>query len=217
MIKILFTCFLTALFFGSISANARNTEAYEPRVKILSDIENIYSPNYQTLILAENLKSYGLPPIKIAPLQDSPQDNKHPLINQRLIELRKLDYLARVNSLKSDLGSSIPFLTATLSAPQKTYTALRPSEALLSEKSQTWWITNEHGFIVFQNISLAPIHGVVLAIYGSGCGDKYSVSFRLLNSDKEIKSGETVGLIFVWPSDISKRWRCIEIHDILVK
>jgi hypothetical protein len=231
MMKILFKYFLMAFFFSSISANARNTEAHEPRVETLNDVKNIYPPNSQPLILAEDLKSYGLPPIKIdrqrkdisnsinkmAPPQESPQNNIPPLINQRLIELHKLDYQARVKSLKSDLGSSIPLLNATLSVPQKTYTALRPSEALLSEKSQTWWISEKHGYIVFQNLSLTSINGVALAIYDSNCSDKYSVSFRLLNSEKEIKSGETIGLVFVWPSDIARCYRSIDINDILVK
>lgn len=151
----------------------------------------------------------------------SDPNKRRPSTNPRLVELEKMDWRKRVNSLRGDLGVSIPLVTATLGEPQKTYGSINPSDALLLENSSTWWISGEasgyFGHIVFQNLSFKNISGVVLAVNESGCTDKRTVSFRLLTSDKIIQSGETVGLKFKFPTDIDRRQRCIDIHDLLLR
>jgi hypothetical protein len=163
----------------------------------------------------------GLPPIQgntNTHKSNQPQSNQnsHPkgTLNQLLLETKDLEYSKRVSKIRSEIGISLPQIESTISESYSYHTPIHKGEADLSEGSQTWWISGEHGYIVFQNFAKKSINGIVVAVYEGGCENKSNPKFRNIIFPRAIKPYETIASKFIFPSDLEKKFRCIDIYDL---
>jgi hypothetical protein len=165
--------------------------------------------------------SGGLPPIQgnsNTHKSNQPQSNQNShhkgIFNQLLLDTKELEYSKRVSKIRSEIGISLPQIESTISESYSYHTPIHKGEADLSEGSQTWWISGEHGYIVFQNFAKKSINGIVVAVYEGGCENKSNPKFRNINFSRTIKSYETIASKFTFPSDLERKTRCIDIYDL---
>ena len=163
----------------------------------------------------------GLPPLqensasqKNNHSQNKKNDQNKSASNKFLSDARGLEYQKRVSTIKSEIGRSITLIESTIS--DSFFYPLSPmhkDEAGLSEASQTWWISGDFGYMVFQNFASQSINGIVVAIDDGGCNRIIS-QFRKINFSRALKPYETIAARFNFPQDLEKKSRCIDIYDL---
>ena len=163
----------------------------------------------------------GLPPVQEKIISKKQEATKKSHVeqfkaapNQYLLDLHSLDYQKRVSVISSEIGVTIPLIESTISDYFSSHTPLHSGEAGLSESSQTWWISGESGYIVFQNFANKSINGITVAIYEGRCNIRNNARFRKITFSRDAKPYETIASRFRFPSDMEKITRCIDIYDL---
>ena len=84
-------------------------------------------------------------------------------------------------------------------------------QSQLMESSQTWWLDDDNGFITFQNMTNQPLKGIVLKVDEGACNTGAIFHYRNLIFSYPMSTQKISAFKFLWPINLSRKWRCIDI------
>ena len=119
------------------------------------------------------------------------------------------------------MGVKFPIVAGTLTDVTANFRQRFAAQARNVEDSQSWSVTTNNGLpegvIALQNLTIAPLKGVVLEVQAEErpCANKGKVFYMSLDFNASVASGSVVGVTFAFPSMISSGNRCIDIVDVI--